>query len=124
VTTNLGAPQVANNQDQKEQTINDAIGRLDGAITDVLGCSIDATNTLTVSDDDFKSHAQFDCVGAGVTAAFTLIVPSVRKGLFVVSNEAGYTATVEISGQALSAPTVADSAIGLFFCDGTNVRAV
>ncbi len=124
MTTNLGAPQVANNQDQKEQTINDAVGRLDGALTDVFTCSIDVTNALVVGDTDFQSHAQFDCVDDGVTADFVLTVGAIRKGLFVVSNESGFVATIEISGQPLSSPTVADAAIGLFFCDGVNVRAV
>lgn len=125
MTNNLGAPQVADNQSQKEQTINDAVGRLDAALTDVLAVTITTSNAAVVTATDFKAHAQFDIGTAGATAASTLTVPAgIRKGLFVVTNGLGYAVTVGVLGQAGTWPSVADSAIGLFFCDGATVRAL
>jgi hypothetical protein len=127
MTQNLGAPQVADNQDHKEITINDAVGRVDAALTDYLFVQVDATNTVAIAAADFKSHVQFDLSANGVTAAFTVDFPAaILRGLFVVtnSNGLGYLATLQIAGQTPTPPTLADGAIGLFFCDGASVRAV
>lgn len=124
MTTNLGAPQVADNQDQKETTINDAVGRIDAAVTDIFTCEIDDANDFGVAADDFQSHMQFDCTNVGATAGFALrFEASVRKGLFVVTNGAGQIASVQVDGQS-SPPTLADGDIGLFFCDGVLVRLI
>lgn len=124
MTNNLNAPQVADNQDQKETTINDQYGRIDAAMTDALTCAIGPGNSFGVSDDDFQSHVQFDLTGGGVTADFPLSFdPGIRRGLFVVTNGSGFTASVGTSGQG-SPPTLADGDMGLFFCDGVIVRKV
>lgn len=123
MTQNLGAAQVADNQDQKEQTINDAVGRIDGAMTDVFAVVFDGGNAITVAALDFRKHMQFDCTSSGATGDCALTFASaVRRGLFVVTNGSGETVSVGVLGQ-VSPPTVADGDLAIFFCDGTTVHA-
>lgn len=120
MTTNLGAPQVAPNQDQKEQTINDAVGRLDASLTDAMILFIE--DDVTITADQFRSHGQFDLQDSGIAANFGFTVPAgVRRGMFIVTNETGHTATIGVPGQS-GAPTLATAEIALLFCDGATVR--
>lgn len=118
MTTNLGAPQVADNQASKEITINDAVGRLDASMTERLEPSVDGDFTLTT--DDYQSHGLIDLYAGALSANFTVTVPAVRRGLFAVRNVTGYTATFEVSGQPGTAPTVANGASALLF--GTEIE--
>lgn len=126
MTNNLGAPQVADNQDQKEQTINDAVGRVDAALTDVLVCTfVGGVNAIVVTSADIKKAIQIDCQPDGGTApdgACTLTLPSIRRGVIVVTNGTGETLTVTMAAQGLTPGTLGDGDIGLFFMDGTNAR--
>ncbi len=125
MTQNLGAPQVADNQAQKEQTINDAVGRLDAAMTDTLTLTfVGGDNTATLVDDDFLSHFQLDCQPDGTTPPdgdCTLTVPAIRRGAFAVTNGTAETITVQIDSQPVTPGTVAAGSAAMFFCDGTNV---
>lgn len=122
MSNNLSAPQVADNQSQKETTINDAVGRLDAALTEVL--EFVADGDFTVAADDFKSCLAISITAGAASAGFTVKVPAILRGMFIVQNAAGHTATVEIDSQPVSAPTVADAVTSLLWCDGVNVRKI
>jgi hypothetical protein len=109
VSINLNLDQLTGSQSNKHVTVNDANGQIDAAIT------VKTDNIFHITD------------GAPVpTAAITLTVPAVSRGMFVVVNETSFAVTVTISGQSLTAPVVAtgsNNAVALT-CDGVNVRAV
>ena len=119
MSTNLGAPQVAPGQNNKEITINDAVGRIDAALTANLSIEAEATQTLTSTQ--FRSAFFIDLVAGGAAAPFVVTVPALQRGLFVVRNSAGFTATVEIDSQPITSPTINDGSVSLLYCDGINV---
>jgi hypothetical protein len=109
-------------------TVNDANGQIDAAITVKTDYTIDNTNARTLTNAEFQRVNIFHITdGAPVpTAAITLTVPAVSRGMFVVVNETSFAVTVTISGQSLTAPVVAtgsNNAVALT-CDGVNVRSV
>lgn len=122
MSNNLDWPAMAPNQNQKEQTHNDGMGRLDATMTAVLDKSVDGDFTLT--DLEYRRHQTFRLAAGTVAAGFTITVPAIIRGLFTVINDAGFTATVGIAGQAVAAPTLATGAAGLFHSDGVNVRKI
>ena len=114
MTQNLGAPQVAAAQNQKEVTINDAVGRLDAAVTEDL--SVDFTSgDVTLTDTQFQSNVKF--TAANLSVARDLTVP-VIKHLFIVDNVAG-TAALGVARGATSISVPAGDN-GLFHTDGTT----
>jgi hypothetical protein len=126
MSNNLGLSQVAASQNQKEVTINDQAGELDAALTDKLAIAIDSTNARSLTSTELRRHFFFDLDPDGgdpPDAAITLAVPSgISRGLFAVVNDTGFDVTIEITGQALMPPTIADGEAALLTSDGVNVR--
>ena len=125
MSNNLALSQVAAAQNQKEVTINDQAGQLDAALTASLALAIDSTNARTLTSTELRRHFFFDLDPDGdpPAAAITLTVPSgISRGLFAVINDTGFDVTVEITGQALTAPMIADGEAALLTSDGVNVR--
>ena len=126
MSNNLDLAQVAAAPNQKEVTINDQAGQLDAALTARLTLAIDSTNARTLTSTELRRHFFFDLDPDGgdpPDAAITLTVPSgISRGPFAVINDTGFAVTVEITGQALAPPTVADGEAALLTSDGVNVR--
>lgn len=125
MSNNLTLDQVAGSQDQKEVTINDQAGQLDAALTEALAVLVTVSNVFTLSTLQFQ-RAQIFVVdedgGSPATAAITLTVPSIPRGLFTVLNNTAFPLTVEVAAQPLASPVVkAVSGLSLLYCDGTNV---
>lgn len=122
MSVNLGAPQVADNQDQKERTINDAVGAHDAALTGNVDFSGDGDFTMAAED---YNTSFFIILSAGsAMAGYTVTVPDNPRGLFTVNNDSGQDATITIDAQSLTPPTIADGATALLMSDGINVRLV
>jgi hypothetical protein len=125
MSNNLALSQVAAAQNQKEVTINDQAGQIDAALTARLAVTIDRTNARTLTDAELRRSFFFDLDPDGdpPDAAITLTVPSgISRGLFAVINDTGFDVTVEITGQALTPPAVAEGEAALLTSDGVNVR--
>lgn len=75
MSNNLGASRVNEGQADKETTINDGLGALDAALTEVT--QIDASADAAVSADVLSKAAQFVITGA--TAAHTLTLAPVKR---------------------------------------------
>ena len=107
-------------------TINDQAGQLDAALTASLPLAIDSSNAYILSNSELRRHFFFDLDpdgGDAPDAAITLTVPSgISRGPFAVINDTGFDVTVEITGQALTPPTIADGQAALLTSDGVNVR--
>jgi hypothetical protein len=125
MSNNLSLSQVAAAQNQKEVTINDQAGQLDAALTEVLTIEVDETNAYVLSASQFRRHF-FTVVMEGSpapTAAITVQVPAIRRGLFKLLNLTGQTVTIEVPGQSEAAPQVAAGENRMLSCDGSDVRA-
>lgn len=124
MSNNLNIEQMAPAQAQKETTHNDANGQIDAAITEIIAIAVDNTNAYTLTNEELREQFRFALVddSPAPTAAVTITVPAIKRGLFIVSNGLSFTATVEISGQAATSPTVAAGDVVLLESDGTNVR--
>lgn len=122
MTNNLNRTPVAANQGS---TVFDAIENSTGA------CDAKLTETLTVTSSSttpsltaaqMRGNACF-LLNGSPAGAVTLSVAAVEIGRFTIINTCGQTVTVQISGQAATAPTVANGAAQTFVSDGVNVRA-
>jgi hypothetical protein len=125
MSNNLELSQVAAAQNQKEVTINDQAGQLDAALTEVLTIEIDDSNAYVLTNNDFRRHF-FIVVTEGSpapTAAITLQVPAIRRGLFKLLNLTSQTVTTEVPGQSGSAPQIDPGENRMLSCDGSDVRA-
>lgn len=125
MSNNLGLDQVAGNQDLKEITINDQAGQLDAALTDTLAVAVTSSNAVTLTSAQFQ-RAQFIVIdedgGDPATAAITITVPALARGLFTIVNDTAFVVTVEVSGQTKPSPTVrASGGMVLLICDAADV---
>lgn len=123
---NLGLTELAESQQEKEVVINDIFVEVDAAITEKLEVAVDDANEVTLLDDEFQRHVLFSIEddSTAPTGAITVYVPAIRRGLFAVANEASQDATITISGQPETPPTVPSGNAAILICDGTNVLAV
>jgi hypothetical protein len=124
MSNNLDLSQVAAAQNQKEVTINDQAGEIDAALTEVLTIEVDDSNAYVLTASQLR-RAFFFVVDDAVTppdGAITITVPAVQRGLFKAINDTDQEVTVTVSGQSLTAPTVAAGEAALLSCDGSNVR--
>jgi hypothetical protein len=125
MSNNLGLAQIAPAQSAKYATSNTADGQIDAALTEVLAVEVDNTNAATLTDEQFRRHffVDIDPDTTPPDAAVTISVPAIKRGLFAVRNNTAQSVTVTITGQSLSAPTIAAGAAALLSCDGSDVRA-
>jgi hypothetical protein len=125
MSNNLALSQVAAAQNQKEVTINDQAGQLDASLTEVLTIEVDDSNAYVLTDTDLRRHF-FIVVTEGApapTAAITLQVPAIRRGLFKLLNLTNQAVAVEVPGQTEIAPQIAPGENRMLSCDGADVRA-
>jgi len=116
-TTNLNITEVAASQNNKEVTINDALEALDQGTQGSKAQTI--TGATSLSAADFTGYfAQI--LGGSPAAAFTLNVPATKR-LFLIANNTGQTATVQVTGGGGDSVTVANGAIKLLYCDGADI---
>ncbi len=120
----LNLTQVVAQQNNAEAKVNDATNELDLAMTASLAVPITATNIRTLTDAELQ-RAFFFLVdedgGSPATAAITLTLPAISRGLFIISNLTAFTITVEITSQPITSPTVLTGVFALLSCDGVNV---
>ena len=117
-TPNLNIAEVAQNQNQKEVTINQAITDLDEATQGLLELSVNGDTTLT--DEQFRSRFAFQ-VGGTASSALVLTIPGNINRLFLVINTLAIQVTVTI-GSNTSA--VAANTHQLFYTNGTSLFAL
>lgn len=125
MTNNLNRTPVAANQGS---TVFDAIenstGAVDAKVTETLTVSVNSTS-MSLTAAQMRGNACF-LLNTGSPApggAVTLSVAAVEIGRFTVINNTSQTVTVTITGQPVTAPTVASGSTQTFISDGVNVRA-
>lgn len=124
MSNNLGRTETTSSQSQKEVTLNDSDGILDAAITESITIVVDSSNSVTLTASQWKQNVMFtfDDTSPAPTGDFDVYVPATSRGFFVVKNATTYTATIQVSGQSETAPTLAAGDVSLFVSDGSNVR--
>lgn len=122
MTNNLGRTPVAANQGSTVfDSLEDNIGKADAKLTAFLTVTSNST-TPSLTATQMRGYAGFILNGAP-SGAVTLSVNAVSIGRFTIVNTCGQTVTVQITGQPVTAPTVANGAAQTFVSDGVNVRA-
>ncbi len=126
MSNNLNLDQVAAAQNQKEVTINDQSGQLDGAITELVAIAVDDTNLKTVTATQWTRNLtlQFDDDGTPPDDLVTITVPSTQRGLFTVFNNMTQPLEIEISGQSGASPIVSAGEERVLQSDGVDVKEV
>jgi hypothetical protein len=124
MTNNLDLSHVAAAQNQKEVTINDQAGQLDAALTAILTVLIDDTDAVTLTSAQLRRSLFFvlEDDSPAPDGAITITVPAIKRGLFFVINTTLFDATVEITGQTETAPTILAGTAALLISDGSDVR--
>ena len=126
MTNNLALTQMAEAQRNKYIANNDGNAELDAAITANLTKTITSTNAATVTQAEIQRAAVLFVNPDGVdapTAAITITIDTAfQRGAFVCVNTTAEVVTVEISGQAVTSPTVAAGESVVLVLEGTNVR--
>ncbi len=124
MSNNLGATQVTANQNQKEATLNDQIGRVDAALTELTALSVTSSNALTVTATQFTSNftLQFDDDASTPTALVTITVPGTKRGGLLIFNNMTQPLEIGISGQGGTKPVVDVGEKRLLRSDGVNVQ--
>ncbi len=121
---NLDIPHLDANTDEPEVVVNTAIDAFDAKITDAVVVPFGG-NTVTLTQDEQSAGSIFHLTtgSPGPTGAITLNFAAFGMGNFSVINGTARTATLQISGQSLTPPTLSAGQTAGFSCDGTNVRA-
>ncbi len=125
MSDNLDLGRVSASQNQKEVTINNALERLDAALSDSVTYLITSTNARILTNAEIQRFHFWIIDEDGVdpaTAAIMLTLPAIERGLFVVINATAFVVTVEITSQAETSPTVDAATATLLSSDGVNVR--
>lgn len=116
MSNNLSLDQVAENQANKEVTINTATGQLDAAVTEALSQSVSSGN-ITISDTNYRRNLRFLITGA-TTVGRSVTLPAIKKLSLIVA-DSGNTQTVSII-RGSTTLTLAVGGILLVYTDGTT----
>jgi hypothetical protein len=89
MSTNLNAPALTGGQANPETTVNDAVGAMDAAITELL--VVDLTNSVALTAPQYRGAIRFSVTPAGVGKTLTL---QAIKRLVFVTNDSANSITV------------------------------
>lgn len=126
MSNNLNGVRIADNQTSgHHRTANEALNRIDAAVTDGYAVGVTSSNAYTVTATELRSAFHF-IIGNGATsasAAFTIAIPaSVERGLTFWRNTLAYRATLSISGQTAPAVVIPPGGYALIEVNGTDAR--
>lgn len=111
---NLNLPQIAINQDQKEQVSNDADAKLETALTNPLTLDFTSGN-VTLTSTQFQSNMAFLATNNSVSRSLT--VPALTRALFYVLNSGTAALSIIRGSTTLS---LAAGKSSFFSTDGTT----
>lgn len=121
---NIGYSTMTAAQANKEVTVNNNFSIFDAFLTEQISIPISTGSPVTISSGDYYANCIFILdpdTSAGPTGNFTVQVPATTRGIFVVQNNTAYTATIEIAGQPITAPTLLTTEVSQLDSDGVNV---
>ena len=121
MSNNLERPEPDPTDTQKITQLNESLGILEGALTNLITKPLDADGSTTLTDAQALRNMYFDLTGA-LAAPENVIVPNNVKGYWVRNSTTG--------GQTVTFKTLSGTGISVtstwkhLLCDGTNVIAV
>lgn len=123
MTDNLELTQVAESQDTKEVFINTQAADLDAAATVSTSVLVDDSNAATVAIATLQraNNLALDDDSPVPDAAITITLTAFVRGMFTVTNNTSFDATVQSSAQVATAPVVPAGETFTLTMDGTDV---
>uniref|UniRef100_A0AB74UNC8 Tail fiber protein n=1 Tax=Caulobacter phage BL57 TaxID=3348355 RepID=A0AB74UNC8_9VIRU len=119
----LHLPEVAPNQNQKEDTINTALAILESAMNNVKPYTLSGAGPFALTEDDHTRY--FLHRFSGQTAAYEITVPAGQPRWFAVENAGDYAITLRCAGVTGGLPfEVPPGKIGLVVSDGADLRTI
>lgn len=115
MSNNLGLDQVAENQANKEVTINTMAGQLDAALTERFQVDVSAGN-VTVTNLQYRRNASLEIINA-TTAGRDVTLPAIKRTITILSASAN-TQNVNIKRGTTTIVVAPGQAI-IVFSDGT-----
>lgn len=126
-SNNLNGVRIADNQTSgQHRTANEALNRIDAAISDGRAASVSNTNTLGLSSNVLQDGFHF-VIGNGATNAtanVTITFPTGERGVTFWRNTLAYAATLSRFGQTAPAVVIPPGGFALVEFDGVDVRQV
>lgn len=128
-SNNLSGVRIADNQTSgQHRTANEALNRIDAAMTDGRTVGVTNTNAFTMTTNIFQDGFHF-VIGNGATNAtanFTISLPaSVERGLTFWRNTLAYAATIrKVTSQTEPSVVIPPGGSALIEYDGSNARLV
>lgn len=124
-TNNLDLSQMTDTQTSKHVSNNDGNGQLDAAITAFADVTVTDTNAATVTSATLRRAVGLNILNGSPapSAAITVTLPAISRGIVIVRNATSYAATITIAAQPVTAPAVPAGSQLALFSDGVNVRA-
>lgn len=116
MSNNLGLDQVAENQANKEVTINTATGQLDAAVTEKLAVDVSAGD-VSLTNTQYRRNVAFNITGATV-AGRDVTLPGIKK-LSIFTADITNTQTVDLI-KGSTTYTLSPGAAVLVYTDGTT----
>lgn len=115
MSNNLGLDQVAENQANKEVTINTATGQLDAAMTEKLSVDL-ASGNASLTNNQYRRNALIDVINV-TTAGRTVTLPAIKRMITVHSASANTQSFDLVKGT--TNVSVSPGAVVVIYTDGT-----
>lgn len=125
MSDNLSFNRLAENQANAHTTFNDAMEKIDAAMSAALTVSVTNTNTATLTAAQYENNHGFNIApgSPAPTAAITLNMPATSRGLFVIVNSTAFPVTVTIAGATEPAAVIGPGEKHLLANYGVNARS-
>lgn len=117
----LSLPQVAPNQDQKEDTINTAFAILESAMNNAKTYVLVGSGPYTLTEDDYTRY--FLHSFSGQAAAYIIAVPATKRW-FAIENAGNFALTIKVTGVTALTLEIPAGKIALAVSDGVDIRTV
>lgn len=115
MSNNLNLDQVAENQANKEVTINTATGQIDAALTEKLSVDVASANA-SLTNLQYRRNALIDIINATV-AGRTVTLPAIKRTMLIRSAPANTQSVDIVVGTTTHA--VSPGAVIVIYTDGT-----
>lgn len=96
MSTNLGAVQLTQGQAAPEVSVNDAVGRMDAALTEVFTVNL-ASGNVSITPAQYQANMFFNCTGVATTGrTVTLATTVVKRSLVIFECASTNTNTISL----------------------------
>lgn len=116
MSANLNLPTLSENQASKEVTINDALGIIDAAITEIFVADC-TSGSVVLTNSQFQRMGRINITNVSTTGR-TVTVPAIKRSFFATSDAANSDSADLVCGS--TTVTLAPGDVVFAFTDGTT----